>query len=93
MSTNEIQDITAAQFDNLKSKHLNTPNGGDLEINKGYTVTIGKMVYTQNGKSIVLTLLNNVEVWATDHLRHKLLNGDTYANTAFYLSPLGLKLC
>ena len=96
MSTpaNEIQEITTAQFDELLKEQTPEYNKwSDLEENKIYTVTNTKMVDTQYGKSMILTLLNNGDVWAPEHLKYKICNGDTYANPPFYVRPLGLKPC
>ena len=77
----------------LKSKHLSTTNGSDLEINKIYTVTNTKMIDTQKGKSMILSLFNNGDIWAPEHLKNKILNSDCYYNPPFYIRPLGLKPC
>ena len=57
---NEIREITTAQFE--------TKKWADLEINKIYTVTNTKMVPTKNDQAIFLSLLNNGDVWALEHL-------------------------
>ena len=66
----------------LKNNHLNVTHKHwtDLKINKIYTVTNSRMVDTQNGKSMILTLLNNGEVWAAKHLKIRILNNDTFYN-------------
>lgn len=74
-SAYEIQAITTAQFDKLLKEK--TPNKwSDLEINKVYTFSNTMFVDNQNGESMVLTLLNNGERWAPDHLKHKISDTD-----------------
>ena len=75
---NKIQEITTAQFDELLKEQTTQYNKwSDLEENKIYTVTNTKMVYTQYGKSMMLTLLNNCDVWAPEKkLKHRICNGD-----------------
>ena len=91
---NEIQEITTAQFDKLLKEQTPQYNKwSDLEINKIYTVINTKMVDTQNGKSMILSLLNNGDVWAPEHLKNRILNSDYYYNPPFYVRPLGLKSC
>ena len=91
---NEIQEITTAQFDKLLKEQTPQYNKwSDLEINKIYTVTNTKMIDTQKGKSMILSLLNNGDVWAPEHLKNKILNSDYYYNPPFYIRPLGLKPC
>ena len=51
-----------------------THNLKDIEIDKLYTVTSTKVKDTQNGRS----LINNGEVWATENLKNKIINSDTY---------------
>lgn len=95
-SANEIQEITTAQFEKLLKEQTpehDTKKWSDLEINKIYTVTNTKMVDTQIGKSMILTLLNNGDVWAPEHLKNRILNSDYYYNPPFYFRPLGLKPC
>ena len=76
---NEIQEITTAQFDKLLKEQTHQYNKwSDLEINKIYTVTNTKMIDTQKGKSMILSLLNNGDVWAPEHLKNKILNSDYY---------------
>ena len=66
----EIQEITTAQFDKLLKEQTPQYNKwSDLEINKIYTVTNTKMIDTQKGKSMILSLLNNGDVWAPEHLK------------------------
>ena len=91
---NEIQEITIAQFDKLLKEQTPQYNKwSDLEINKIYTVTNAKMIDTQKGKSMILSLLNNGDVLAPEHLKNKILNSDCYNNPPFYIRPLGLKPC
>ena len=91
MSTpaNDKQPITAAEFGNLQTYQ----KWSDLKINKIYTVINTRMVGTQYGTSMVLTLLDNGEVWAPESLKNKIVNSDTYFNPPFYVRPLGLKPC
>ena len=89
---NDTQTITAAEFDNLL-KEQTYQKWSDLEINKIYTVINTRMVGTQYGTSMVLTLLDNGEVWAPESLKNKIVNSDTYFNPPFYVRPLGLKPC
>ena len=73
---NEIQEITTAQFEKLlkeQTPEYDTQKWADLEINKIYTVTNTKMVDTQIGKSMILSLLNYGDVWAPEHLKIKSL--------------------
>ena len=71
---NEIQEITTAHFDKLlKEQTLQYNKWSDLEINKIYMVTNTKMINTQKGKSMTLSLLNNGDVWAPEHLKNKIL--------------------
>ncbi len=89
-----VDEITTEQFDELlKEQHYETKKWTDLKQNKVYTVTNVKMVDTQNGQSMILRLLFNGEVWAPDHLKRKICNGNTHANPPFYVRPLGLKPC
>ena len=91
---NKIQEITTAQFEKLlkeQTPEYDTQKWTDLEINTIYTVTSTKMVDTQSGKSMILSLLNNGDVWAPEHLKNKILNIDNYNNPPFYVRPLGLK--
>ena len=91
---NKIQEITTAQFDKLLKEQTPQYNKwSDLEINKIYTVTNTKMIDTQKGKSMILSLLNNGDVWAPEHLKNKILNSDYYYNLPFYIRQLGLKPC
>ena len=93
---NEIPEITTAQFEKLlkeQTPEQDTQKWTDLEINKIYTITNVKVVITQKGKSIILSLLNNGEVWAPDRLKNKILNSENYYNPPFYFRPLGLKPC
>ena len=53
----------------------------DLKINKIYTVTNTSIV----GTSMVLTLLDNGEVWVPESLKNKIVNSDTYYNLPFYI--------
>ena len=70
--TNDTQTITAAEFGNLL-KEQTYQKWSDLKINKIYTVINTRMV----GTSMVLTLLDNGEVWAPESLK-KIVNSDTY---------------
>ena len=47
------------------------------------------MIDTEDGKSMLLTLLNHGDVWALNHLKDKIIKGDTYASPPFYVRPLG----
>ena len=83
---NEIQEITTAQFDKLFKEQTPQYNKwSDLGINKIYTVTNTKIINTQKGKSMILSLLNNDDVWAPEHLKNKILNSDYYYNPPFYI--------
>ena len=93
---NKIQEITTAQFEKIlkeQTPEYDTQNWTDLKINKIYTVTNTKMVDTQIGKSIILSLLDNGDFWAPEHIKNKILNSDNYNNPPFYVRPLGLKPC
>ena len=89
---NDTQTITAAEFDNLL-KEQTYQKWSDLEINKIYTVTNTRLVGTQYGMSMVLTLLDNGEVWAPESLKNKIVNSDSYIKPPFYVRPLALKPC
>ena len=62
----QVRKITTSEFEKLlekqKSKH-ETKKWSDLAINEIYTVTGTRMVHTQNGRSMILTLLNDGKVW------------------------------
>ena len=91
---NEIREITTAQFENLlKVQTHDTRKWADLEINKIYRVTHTRMVPTKNGQAMILSLLNNGEVWAPEHWKNKIMKSDTYFNPPFHFRPLGLKPC
>ena len=85
-------DITTAQFDELleEQNQNSTKKWTDLEVNKIYTITDTKIVETEYGPSMVLTLLDNGEVWAPGHLKDKL---EKSAKPPYYMRPLGLKPC
>ena len=53
------------------------------------------MVPTEYGRAMILSLLNIGEVWASEHLKTKIMNSVTYFyfNPPFYLRPLGMKPC
>ena len=77
----EIPEITIALFEKLLKEQIpkyDTHNLKDIEIDKLYTVTSTKVVDTQNGRSMILSLINNGEVWATENLKNKIINSDTY---------------
>ena len=89
---NEIKEITTAEFDRLLEEQ--TPQyskWSDLEINKIYTVTNTTMVNTQKGESMVLSLLNNGEVWAPDHLKTRVIENNL--SPPLYIRSRGLKPC
>ena len=64
-----------------------------LDTDKFLTVTNIKMVPTEYGQAMILSLLNIGEVWVPEHLKTKIMNSDTYFNPPFYLRPLGMKPC
>ena len=64
-----------------------------LDTDRFVTVTNIKMVPTEYGQAMILTLLNIGEVWGSEHLKTKIMNSDTYFNPPFYLRPLGMKQC
>ena len=69
---NEIREITTAQFENLLKQQTHDPQKwADLEINRIYTVTNTKIVPTKNGEAMILSLFNNGEIWAPEHLKTK----------------------
>ena len=70
-SANDIQEITTAKFDELL-KEQTYNKWDDLEINKVYIVANTKMVDTQDGQSMVMTLLNHDDVWAPNHRKNKI---------------------
>ena len=62
-----------------------------LDTDEFLTVTNIRMVPTEYGQAMILTLLNIGEVWGSEHLKTKIMNSDTYFNPPFYLRPLGMK--
>ena len=64
-----------------------------LDTDKFLTITNIKMVPTEYGQAMILSLLNIGEVWVPGHLKTKITNSDTYFNPPFYLRPLGMKPC
>ena len=64
-----------------------------LDTDKFLTVTNIKMVPTEYGQAMILSLLNIGEVWVPEPLKTKIMNSDTYFNPPFYLRPLGMKPC
>ena len=86
---NQIHEITTAQFDELL-KHQITRNGVTLKLTN-FTLSNVKLVDTRDGKAMILTLLNHGDLWTQDHLKDKIMTGDTYANPPFSVRPLGLK--
>ena len=89
---NEIKEITTAEFDRLLEEQ--TPQyskWSNLEINKIYTVTNTTMVNIQKCESMVLSLLNNGEVWAPDHLKTRVIENNL--SPPLYIRPRGLKPC
>ena len=65
----------------------------DLEINKIYTVLNTKIVPTKKGQAMILSLFNNGEVWAPEHVKSKIMNSDTYFHPPFNFRALGLRPC
>ena len=63
--------------DCLKNKHHNIVNGVTWKFIK-YTVTNTTMVNIQKGKPMVLSLLNNGEVWAPDHLKTRVRENNLF---------------
>ena len=92
----QARKVTTSEFEKLlqkqKSEH-ETKKWSDLVINEIYTVTGTRMVHTQNGLSMILTLLDDGEVWAPERLKNKIADGETYKYPPFYVRPLGLKPC
>ena len=64
-----------------------------LDTDRFVTVTNIKMVPTEYGQAMILTLLNIGEVWGSEHLKTKIMNSDTYFHPPFYLRPFGMKPC
>ena len=64
-----------------------------LDTDKFVTITNIRMVPTEYGQAMILSLLNIGEVWVPEHLKTKIMNSDTYFNPPFYLRPLGMKPC
>ena len=62
-----------------------------LDTDKFLTVTNIKMVPTEYGQAMILSLLKIGEVWGPEHLKTEIMNSDTYFNPPFYLRPLGMK--
>ena len=54
----------------LKYKHMTPENGLTLRLTKS-RVTHTRMVPTKNGQAMILSLLNNGEVWAPEHWKIK----------------------
>ena len=80
---NEIQEITTAQFEKLLKEQTpehDTQKLTNLEINKICTVTNTKLVDTPIGKSMILSFLNNGDVWAPEDLKIKSLTVIPYMN-------------
>ena len=89
---NEIKEITTAEFDRLLEEQIpQYSKWSDLEINRIYTVTNTTMVNTEKGKSMVLSLLNNGEVWAPDHLKTRVIENNL--SPPLCIRPRGLKPC
>ena len=59
-----------------------------LDTDKFLTVTNIRMVPTEYGRAMILSLLNIGEVWEPGHLKSKIMNSDTYFNRHFILGPL-----
>ena len=89
--TPEMKEITTKEFDAMlkEQTQYDTQKWTDLELNKVYTITAYRKVETSNGQSVILTLLNNGEVWAPSHLVNKINSKEP----PFYVRPLGLKPC
>ena len=51
------------------------------------------MVPTKKGQAMILSLFNNGEVWAPEHLKSKIMNSDTYFHPPFNFRALGLRPC
>ena len=64
-----------------------------LDTDKFLTVTNIKMVPTECGQAMILSLLSIGEVWEPEDLKTKIMNSDTYFNPPFYLRPLGMIPC
>ena len=64
-----------------------------LETDKFLAVTNIKIVPTEYGQAMILSLLNIGEVWEPEHLKTTIMNSDTYFNPPFYLRPLAMKPC
>ena len=60
-----------------------------LDTDNFLTVTNIRMVPTEYGQAMILSLLNIGEVLVPEHLKTKIMNSDTYFNPPFYLRPLG----
>ena len=58
-----------------------------LDTDKFLTVTNIRIIQTEYGRAMILSLLNIGEIWEPEHLK------TTYFNPPFYLRPLGMKPC
>ncbi len=88
-----FKELTTAQFGDLlqEQNQYSTKKWPDLEKNKIYTITDYKTVETRIGVSMIISLLNNGEVWAPAHLKEKLETSEV--ELPYYIRPLGLKPC
>ena len=64
-----------------------------IDTDKFLTVTNIRIVPTEYGRAMILSLPNIGEVWAPKHLKTEIMNSDTYFIPPFYLRPLGMKPC
>ena len=92
--TEEIQfePPTAADFERLlKEQTPEYSKWTEIEINKIYTITSTKMVKTQKGELMVLSLYKYGEAWASDHLKSRIIENNL--SPSLYIRPRGLKPC
>ena len=89
-------EITKKEFEKMLKKQreqeeqkYNTKKWGDLKINKIYTIIDYKTVNTRVGKSFVLSLKNNGNVWCPQYLAKKI----NKEKPPIYVRPLGLQTC
>ena len=88
----QMEILTTTEFEKLLEEQ--TPQNSkwsDFEINKIYGVTDIKMVDTQKGQAMVLSLLKYGEVWAPDHLKSRIIKNKL--SPPLFIRPLGLKPC
>ena len=86
--TEEVFDkLLEEQEKQEKPRQFDTKKWTDLQIKKIYTITHYRTIDTTFGKSVILTLKNNGEVWSPAHLARRIEG----KQPPFFVRPLGLK--